>query len=188
MLVWRSWTRASWYNHENNQQDALYRLIYYSKSALHVSGDVFAHHQEFMMGEKNRPKHLQSTWNNKLTYIVHLVGYFHSYAFALQFSLVKHTLSYRCYIIARFMSSHWTWRTVFTCSVAWLGDLNTDINFNYHFLIALHNFRVKKGNILTTKEENRLYIAKRNWGEGDASNYFGTRIRRKFWRVVSCFN
>jgi hypothetical protein len=32
--------------YENNQQDALYRLIYYSKSALHVSGDVFAHHQE----------------------------------------------------------------------------------------------------------------------------------------------
>jgi len=30
----------------NNQQDALYRLIYYSKSALHVSGDIFAHHQE----------------------------------------------------------------------------------------------------------------------------------------------
>ena len=30
----------------NNQQDALYRLIYYSKSAVHVSGDVFAHHQE----------------------------------------------------------------------------------------------------------------------------------------------
>jgi hypothetical protein len=24
----------------------LYRLIYYSKSALHVSGDVLAHHQE----------------------------------------------------------------------------------------------------------------------------------------------
>jgi len=24
----------------------LYRLIYYSKSTLHVSGDVFAHHQE----------------------------------------------------------------------------------------------------------------------------------------------
>ena len=32
----------------NNQQDALYRLIYYSKSALHVSGDVFAHHQEHL--------------------------------------------------------------------------------------------------------------------------------------------
>jgi len=31
-------------NYENTQQDALYRLIYYSKSALHVSGDVFAHH------------------------------------------------------------------------------------------------------------------------------------------------
>jgi hypothetical protein len=25
-----------------------YRLIYYSKSALHVSGDVFAHHQEHL--------------------------------------------------------------------------------------------------------------------------------------------
>jgi hypothetical protein len=24
----------------------LHRLIYYSKSALHVSGEVFAHHQE----------------------------------------------------------------------------------------------------------------------------------------------
>ena len=35
-------------NYENNEQDALYRLIYYSKSALHVSGDVFAHHQEHL--------------------------------------------------------------------------------------------------------------------------------------------
>jgi hypothetical protein len=26
----------------------LYRLIYYSESALHVSGDVFAHHQEHL--------------------------------------------------------------------------------------------------------------------------------------------
>jgi hypothetical protein len=34
--------------YENNQQDALYRLIYYSKSALHVLGDVFAHHQEHL--------------------------------------------------------------------------------------------------------------------------------------------
>jgi len=46
--TWRSWIRASWYNYENNQQDALYRLIYYLKSALHVSGDVFAHHQEHL--------------------------------------------------------------------------------------------------------------------------------------------
>jgi len=46
-----------WYNsHEqtakdvciNNQQDALYGLIYYSKSAVHVSGDVFIHHQEHL--------------------------------------------------------------------------------------------------------------------------------------------
>jgi hypothetical protein len=35
-------------NYENNQQNALYRLMYYFKSALHVSGDVFAHHQEHL--------------------------------------------------------------------------------------------------------------------------------------------
>ena len=70
------------YYYENNQQDALYRLIYYSKSALHVSGDVFVHHQEHLTvftlsgsvhpsapddGQKHRPKHVQLTWNNKLT-------------------------------------------------------------------------------------------------------------------------
>jgi hypothetical protein len=31
-------------NYENNRHDVLYRLICYSKSAVHVSGDVFAHH------------------------------------------------------------------------------------------------------------------------------------------------
>jgi hypothetical protein len=36
-------------NYENNQQDALYRLIYYYKSALHVSSDVLAHHQEYLI-------------------------------------------------------------------------------------------------------------------------------------------
>jgi hypothetical protein len=41
---WRSWIRASWYNYENNQKDALYRLIHYSKSAVHVSWEVSAHH------------------------------------------------------------------------------------------------------------------------------------------------
>ena len=30
-------------------------------------------------GRKHRPKHVELTWNNKLNYIVHLVGYFHSY-------------------------------------------------------------------------------------------------------------
>jgi len=35
-------------NYENSQRDALNRLIYYSQSALHVSGDVFAHHQEYL--------------------------------------------------------------------------------------------------------------------------------------------
>jgi len=33
---------------KKNQQGALYRLIYYSKSALRISGDVFAHHQEHL--------------------------------------------------------------------------------------------------------------------------------------------
>ena len=28
-------------------------------------------------GRKHRPKHIEPTWNNKLIYIVHLVGYFH---------------------------------------------------------------------------------------------------------------
>jgi hypothetical protein len=36
------------FNYENNQQDALCRLIYYSKSNLHVLGDVFARHQEHL--------------------------------------------------------------------------------------------------------------------------------------------
>jgi hypothetical protein len=94
------------FNYENNQQDALYRLIYYSMSALHVSGDVFAHHQEHLTvftvsgsvhprccqlmsrmswkcfapddGQKHRPKHVEPSWNNKLIYTVHLVCYFHS--------------------------------------------------------------------------------------------------------------
>jgi hypothetical protein len=44
--TWCSWIRASWYNYENNKQYALYRLIYDSESAVHVSGNVFAHHQE----------------------------------------------------------------------------------------------------------------------------------------------
>jgi len=46
LWTWSLWIRASWHDYENNQQDALGRLIYYSSSALHVSGDVFAHHQE----------------------------------------------------------------------------------------------------------------------------------------------
>jgi hypothetical protein len=44
--IWRSWISASWYNYKNNQQDALYGLIYYSKTAVHVSDDVFTYHQK----------------------------------------------------------------------------------------------------------------------------------------------
>jgi hypothetical protein len=36
------------FNYENNQQDALMILIYYSMSALHVLGYVFAHLQEHL--------------------------------------------------------------------------------------------------------------------------------------------
>jgi hypothetical protein len=46
--AWRSWIRASWYNYKYNQQYALYRLNYYSKWALHVSGGVFAQHREHL--------------------------------------------------------------------------------------------------------------------------------------------
>jgi uncharacterized protein YtpQ (UPF0354 family) len=35
-------------DYENTLQDAIYRLIYYSKSALHVSDDVFVHHQKHL--------------------------------------------------------------------------------------------------------------------------------------------
>jgi hypothetical protein len=61
-------------NYENNQQDALYRLIYYSKSVLHVSGDVFAHHQEhltvFTVSDSVRPScyQLAATWVNTTRY------------------------------------------------------------------------------------------------------------------------
>jgi hypothetical protein len=37
------------HDYENNQQDALYRLIYYSKSALYASGVVCTHHQKHLI-------------------------------------------------------------------------------------------------------------------------------------------
>jgi len=56
-------------NYENNQQDAPYRLIYYSKSAVHVSGNVFAHHQEnltvFSVSSRHQPA---ATWVNTNRY------------------------------------------------------------------------------------------------------------------------
>ena len=67
----------------------LYKLIYYSWSSLHVSGDVYAHHQEHLtvftasgnmhqcrcqlvswMSCNHRPKHVEPTRDHKLTYIV----------------------------------------------------------------------------------------------------------------------
>jgi hypothetical protein len=71
----------------NNQQNALYRLIYYSKSALHVSGDVFANHQEhltiFTVSGTVHPKccRLASwiSWNWAMWVVVHLVRYLHNY-------------------------------------------------------------------------------------------------------------
>jgi hypothetical protein len=46
--IWRSWIHASWYYYENKQQYELCRLVYYFRSALHFSGDIFAHHQEHL--------------------------------------------------------------------------------------------------------------------------------------------
>ena len=51
----------------------LYRLIYYSKSALHVSSDVFAHHQEhltvFTVYGSVHPRHQPAaTWVNSTRY------------------------------------------------------------------------------------------------------------------------
>jgi hypothetical protein len=50
--IWLALKTITMLNYENHQQDApsLYRLIYYeySKSALHVSGNVFAHNQEHL--------------------------------------------------------------------------------------------------------------------------------------------
>ena len=61
------------YNYKNNQQGALYRLIHYSKSALHVSGNVFAHHQEhltvFTVSGSVQPGHQPAaTWVNTTRY------------------------------------------------------------------------------------------------------------------------
>jgi hypothetical protein len=40
-------------------------------------------------GRKHRPKHVELTWNNKLNYIVHLVGYFYSCIMMHRFPNVK---------------------------------------------------------------------------------------------------
>jgi len=46
-----------------------------------------------MMGEKHRPKHVDPTWNNKLIYIVHLFGYFHTCITMHGFMNVKSLIS-----------------------------------------------------------------------------------------------
>jgi len=97
-------------------------------SALHVSGDVFAHHQEHLTvftvsfsahpsccrlvqssapddGRKHHPKHVQPTWNNKLFCIVHLVGYFHRCITMNGFMNVKFTgTTYYLFVINKIPS------------------------------------------------------------------------------------
>ena len=45
------------------------------------------------MGKNIAPKHVEPTWNNKLIYLMHLVGYFHScylfLLFASEFSVIE---------------------------------------------------------------------------------------------------
>ena len=55
--------------------------------------------------------HVQPTWNNKLTYIVHLVGYFHSYITMHGFMNVKFTWNtcwtYKTLLIISLMTAPW---------------------------------------------------------------------------------
>ena len=45
--IWHSWIRASWYSfYKMTNKMQLCRIIYCSLTALHVSSDIFAHHQE----------------------------------------------------------------------------------------------------------------------------------------------
>ena len=47
----------------------LYRLIYFSLSGLHVSGEVFAHHQEHLTAVSTYPRHRPAvTWVNTTRY------------------------------------------------------------------------------------------------------------------------
>jgi len=45
-------------------------------------------------GRKHHSKHVQPTWNNKLIYLVHLVGYFHSYITMHGFMDVKRNIKF----------------------------------------------------------------------------------------------
>jgi len=56
----------------------LCRIFYYSLAALHVSGDIFAHHQGHLNcitaapddERKYRSKHVEQPRNNKISYTV----------------------------------------------------------------------------------------------------------------------
>ena len=49
-------------------------------------------------GRKHRPKHVEPNWNNKLIYILHLVGYFHSCITMHGFTNVKQFSRWYCVI------------------------------------------------------------------------------------------
>jgi hypothetical protein len=55
-------------NYENNPQDTLYRLIYYSKSALHISGDVYTPHNLHSSVSTHSGHHPTATWVNTTKY------------------------------------------------------------------------------------------------------------------------
>ena len=93
LLIWHSWFRASWYTKMTKNMQ-LCRIIYCSLTALHVSSDIFAHHQEHLNcihnfttyvnntrsceyslyapddERKYRSKHVKQSRNNKLSYTV----------------------------------------------------------------------------------------------------------------------
>ena len=49
----------------------------YTRLTIHIQSSALND------GRKHRPKHVELTWNNKLIYRVHLVGYFHSYIYVV---------------------------------------------------------------------------------------------------------
>jgi hypothetical protein len=59
------------------------QLVYPSRCRLAGGSNLGEHYQILQIqsmtpddGRKHRPKHVEFTWNNKLIYIMHLVGYF----------------------------------------------------------------------------------------------------------------
>jgi hypothetical protein len=74
-------------------------------------------------GRKHRPKHVETIWNNKLIYIVHLVGYFHSCITMHGFVNIK------WHIVTQTYKWYWLLENILCVTLQYLG------------MIALQTFR-----------------------------------------------